>query len=170
MDLQTGDIILTSKNSIIVYFMRLFQKDTCLWGHVLVAKNDKLSWEAHWTLREVETSEVLKKHKHWKIIRKKDLTEKQKEIMCKVAPQLLGKFYSFKRIFLQLLDHIFHTDKFSGSDSNQYRQVCSSYTAWIYEMACRYKFNGVPWASCDPDDVSDDQEKNPETWLILEEK
>jgi hypothetical protein len=170
MNLQTGDIILTSKKSIIARFMGVFQKDQCIWGHILVAKDNDTAWEAHWTMREVELSEVFKKKKYWKIIRKKDLTEKQKEIMLKVAQQLLGKFYSVWRIILQLLDHIFHTDKFSGSDHNQYAQVCSSFAAWIYEISCRYKFNGIGWESCDPDDIEDDQLAHPETWEILGEK
>ena len=170
MDLQTGDIIFTSKKSIIVHFMNVFQSDPCTWGHVLVAKDSETAWEAHWVLRETNIEESLKKHKYYKIIRKKDLTEKQKEIMRKVAPQLLGRFYSIGRIILQLLDHVFHTDKFSGFDNNQYNQVCSSYGAWIYEIACRYKFNGIHWSSCDPDDISDDQEKNPDLWETLIER
>jgi len=170
MNLQAGDIILTSKKSLIVRFMGAFQKDPCVWGHVLVAKDNNTAWEAHWTMCEVELSEVFKKKKYWKIIRKKDLTEKQKEIMRKVAPQLLGRFYSVGRIILQLLDHIFHTDKFSGFDNNQYAQVCSSFAAWIYEVACRYKFNEIPWQSCDPDDIEDDQLAHPERWEVLEER
>lgn len=170
MDLQTGDIILTSKKSIIARFMGIFQKDPCVWGHVLVAKDDYTAWEAHWTMREIELSKVFKRKKYWKIIRKVDLTEKQKEIMCKVSPQLLGYPYGVSRIFLQILDHIFHTNKFSGFDDNQYNQVCSSFAAWIYEIACRYKFNGVPWQSCDPDDIEDDQLANPERWEVLEER
>lgn len=170
MGLQTGDIILTSKKSIIAHFMNLFQKDPCVWGHVLVVKDKKSAWEAHWTMRVVELSKVFKKYKYWKIIRKKDLTEKQKKIMRKVAPQLLGRFYSIGRIILQLLDHIFHTNKFSGFDTNQYNQVCSSFAAWIYEMACRYRFNGVTWQSCDPDDIEDDQIAHPETWVVISEK
>jgi len=170
MSLRTGDVILTSKKSIIARFMNWFQTDPCIWGHVLVVKDSETAWEAHWTMREVELSKVFKHYKYWKIIRKKDLTEKQKEIMRKVAPQLLGRFYSVGRIILQLLDHVFHTNKFSGFDNNQYNQVCSSYGAWIYEVSCRYKFNGVGWASCDPDDIDDDQLTYPEIWIILEEK
>lgn len=170
MDIQTGDIILTSKKSVIARFMGIFQKDPCVWGHVLVAKDNETAWEAHWTLRETNIQKILKKYKYYKIIRKKDLTEEQKEEMCEIAPQLLGRFYSVGRIILQMLDHIFHTDKFSGFDNNQYNQVCSSYTAWIYEVACRYKFNGVHWSSADPDDIEDDQLGHPEIWLVTSEK
>lgn len=170
MNIQTGDIILTSKRSVIARFMDLFQEDACVWGHILIVKDNDIAWEAHWTLREVKLSKTFKKYKHWKIIRKTDLTEGQKEIMRKVAPQLLGKFYSPGRIFLQLLDHVFSTDKFSGYNNNQYKQVCSSYAAWIYEMSCRYRFNGVHWSSADPDDIEDDQINHPESWLILKEK
>jgi hypothetical protein len=170
MDIKTGDIIFVSKNSIIVKFMNLFQKDTCIWGHVLVAKDSKDAWEAHWLLRETNIEKVLKKYKYYKIIRKKDITEKQKEIMRKVAPQVLGYPYSVGRIFLQMLDHIFRTNWFTKLDDREYVQVCSSYSAWIYEMACRYKFNGVSWQSADPDDIEDDQLNNPDMWEVLGER
>ena len=170
MDIQTGDIILTSKRSVIARFMGVFQKDPCVWGHILVAKDNETAWEAHWTLRETNVQKILKKYKYYKIIRKKDLTEEQKEEMCEIAPDLLGYTYSVGRIFLQLLDHIFHTDWFTKLDDREYAQVCSSYGAWIYKMACDYEFNGVPWQSCDPDDIEDDQLGHPETWLVTSEK
>lgn len=167
MDIQTGDIVLTSKKSIIVHFMNLFQKDPCIWGHVLIAKDDKTAWEAHWVLRETKIKKILKKYKYYKIIRKKDLTEDQKEIMREVAPQLEGYIYGVGRIFLQILDHIFRTNWFTKSDDRIYNQVCSSYVAWVYEVACRYKFNNVLWTSCDPDDIEDDQLAHPEIWEVL---
>lgn len=170
MDIQTGDIILTSKGSIIVRFMNIFQKDPCFWGHVLVAKDNEYAWEAHWTLREANIEKVLKKYKCYKIIRKKDLTEEQKEDMLETAPTLLGHPYGVGRIFLQVLDHVFHTDWFTRLDEREHAQVCSSYGAWIYEMACDYEFNGVSWQSCDPDDIEDDQLKYPERWQIMGEK
>jgi len=170
MEIQTGDIILTSKESIIVWFMNLFQKDPCLWGHVLIAKDNETAWESNYVLKESNIEKVLKKHKYYKIIRKKDLTEEQKEEMLETAPDLLGYPYGVGRIFLQVLDHIFHTDWFTRLDDREYIQVCSSYAAWIYKRACNYEFNEVPWQSCDPDDILDDQEKNPDLWKTFIEQ
>ena len=170
MDLQTGDIIFTSKKSIIVHFMNLFQSDPCIWGHVLLVKDSKTAWEAHWLLREVEIKEVLKKHKYYKVIRKNDLTEEQKQTMREIAPQVMGYPYGVSRIFLQLLDHIFHTNWFTKLDDRVYNQVCSSYVAWVYEVSCRYRFNGVLWESCDPDDIEDDQLDHPELWDVMGER
>jgi hypothetical protein len=170
MDLQTGDVILTSKDSIVVWFMNLFQKDPCFWGHVLVAKDSEDAWEANWTLRESNIERVLKKHKYYKIMRKKDLTEGQREDMRETAPELLGHPYGVGRIFLQSLDHIFHTNWFTRLDDREYVQVCSSYGAWIYKMTCDYEFNGEPWQSCDPDDIEDDQLNRPENWQVIGEK
>jgi len=168
--LQTGDIILTSYGSIIVKFMRLFQKDKVNWGHCLVVKDSSTAWEAHWRLREYSLSKFFSNKSHWRIARKKDITEAQRAIMMKVSPQLIGRFYGIDRIFLQFLDHIFKTNKFSSIDESVYNQVCSSFVAWIYEIACRYKFNSVPWMSCDPDDIEDDWEKYPDRWEIIEEQ
>lgn len=170
MDLQTGDIILTSKESIIVWFMNLFQKDPCFWGHVLTAKDNETAWESNYVLKESNIEKVLKKHKYYKILRKKDLTEEQKEEILEIAPDLLGYPYGVWRIFLQMLDHIFHTNWFTRLDDREYVQVCSSYVAWIYKKACDYTFNGVHWTSCDPDDIEDDQQLHPERWSIVSER
>jgi hypothetical protein len=172
MKLETGDILLTSKNSIVVKFMRVFQKDPVYWGHAMVAKDESTLWEASWTIREITLDEVLKKKRYYyyKVIRKKDLTDKQKELMRQVAPKLLGHFYSVGRIVLQALDEIFCTHWFTDEDTRIFSQVCSSFVAWVYEMSCRYKFNELSWASCDPDDIEDDQEKHPEIWKVVEER
>lgn len=170
MDIHTGDIILTSKKSIIVKFMNWFQKDPCIWGHVLVAKDSKTAWEAYWILKESGIEKIFKRHKQYKIIRKKDLTNQQKEMMLKIAPKLEGHFYGISRIILQMLDQIFHTNWFTTQDDRVYVQVCSSYVAWIFENSCGYKFNGIPWESCDPDDIEDDQLAHPEIWEVLVEK
>lgn len=167
LKLQTGDIILSSKESIIVKFMRLFQKDPVFWGHVFIAKDSEFAWEAGRKLQEINIKKKLDKEPYWKIIRKIDLTEEQKNIMRKVAPHLIGRSFGIFRIFLQLLDHVSGTNWFTNQSDNKYLQVCSSYVAWIYWVACGYKFNGVSWQSCDPDDIEDNQMVNPDVWEIV---
>lgn len=167
---QTGDIIFTSRRSIIVRFMRIFQKDPVYWGHVLVAKNERTAWEAGYTLREVPIPDKLDKTNHYKIVRPAFLTESCKNVMVESAPSLLGNYYSVWRIILQACDHLFHTDWFTSKNEKEKSQVCSSYAAWIYNKACGYKFNGVDWQSCDPDDIDDDVEKYPDRWSVLAER
>ena len=167
MELKTGDVIFASKGSIIVEFMRLFQTDPVFWGHVLIVKDNETAWEASVKLRETNIQKVLDHEPSWKIIRKKDITEDQKEIMRKTAPKLLGRSYGYFRIVLQIFDHVFNTNFFTSQADNKYLQVCSSYVAWIYWVACKYKFNGVPWASCDPDDIEDEQLSNPDMWEVV---
>jgi len=167
MKLQCGDIILVSKNSIIAKFMNIFQNDPCIWGHVMLVKDENTAWEAYWTLRETDIHKRLMKTKHYKIIRNKNLTNEQKEKMKKFAIKLLGKPYGVLRIILQMFDHFFGTNWFTSKANSKYLQVCSSYVAWVYWCACKYKFNNVPWMSCDPDDIEDDQLKHPERWEVL---
>lgn len=169
MILETGDIILTSKKSIIAVVMSWFQHDPVFWGHVLIAKDENTAWEAKFRLRESPIQNILDK-KQYKILRKKDLTEEQKETMRQEAPKLLGSFYSVFRIFLQLLDQIFSTDWFTNLNDRKKSQVCSSYAAWIYYKSCNYEFNGVDWESCDPDDIEDDSIDFPDRWIVLGEK
>jgi len=170
MHLETGDIIFTSKKSIITKFMNMFQKDPVFWGHVLIVKDNETAWEALYTLRESNIYKRLSETNDWKIIRKTDLTIEQKEKMRKIAPTLLGYPYGVGRIFLQILDHIFYTNWFTKRADIKYIQVCSSYAAWIYWVACRYKFNGVHWMSCEPDDIDDTQIANPNEWRVIYEK
>jgi len=167
--IETGDIIFAARKSIIVKFMSLFQSDPVYWGHVMVAKDDKTAWEANWTLQETDIGSELGS-KNYKIIRKLDLTEKQKETMRKEAVKLLGLRYGVWRIVLQMLDHIFHTNWFTSKEEHENIQVCSSYVAWVYYKSCGYRFNNCGWASCDPDDIEDDQLDHPETWEVLIEK
>lgn len=167
---QTGDIIFTSKKSIIVKFMSLFQKDPVIWGHVSVAKDDKTCWEASWRLRESSIEDQLNSSGGYKIIRKRNLTEDQKNIICAEAIKLLGLRYGVWRIVLQMFDHFFNTDWFTSKEECENIQVCSSYVAWIYDKACNYNFNGVEWQSCEPDDIEDDQLAHPEVWELLGER
>jgi hypothetical protein len=169
MELRTGDVILCSKKSIIASFMNWFQHDPVFWGHCAVAKNKSVAWEAGWQLREVLIDDLFNKG-CYKVIRKNDLTEEQKEIMRQEAPKLLGCPYGIFRILLQLLDHVFHTNWFTDHNEQETLQVCSSYAAWIYDKACGYKFNGVEWESCDPDDIDDDSLLFPERWIVLDER
>lgn len=167
MEMKTGDIIFTSKGSIIVKFMRLFQRDPVFWGHVLIVKDNETAWEASYSLQETNINEKLADEPSWKIIRNRDLAEDQKGVMRKTAPKLLGRPYGVFRIILQIFDHVFGTNWFTSRADSKYLQVCSSYVAWIYWVACGYKFNGVKWQSCDPDDIEDDQLNNPHIWKVI---
>jgi len=150
--------------------MRLFQKDPVVWGHVLIVKDENIAWEANYVLKETLLEEVFRKNRYYKIIRKVDITDDQRDIMRKTAPKLLGHPYGLGRIVLQFFDHVFHTNWFTKKADWKFLQVCSSYVAWIYWVSCRYKFNGVEWASCDPDDIEDEQLTHPEIWEVLEER
>lgn len=167
---KTGDIIFTSKRSIIVRFMRLFQSDPVYWGHVLVAKNSEVAWEAGLRLQEYSIPDKLKSTKHYKVARPLFLTEECQKIMIVEASKLVGNRYSFWRLFLCFLDKIFCTHWFTSTEEREALQVCSSYVAWIYYKSCGYLFNKVHWKSCDPDDIDNDIELNTDRWQIVEER
>lgn len=169
---KNGDIILTARNSFIVQLMRRFQLDPVIYGHALVIDADnKYALEAGWTIRATPLEKVFetKGNKYYKIVRYTELTDEQTRVMFKAMYSLMGKFYSFKRMLLQTLDHLFYTNRFTKLDKSKASQVCSSYVAWGYYVACATKFNGVPWQSCDPDDIDDHTLTNPDKWLLLEE-
>ncbi len=166
---KNGDIVLTSRNSLIVRLMRHFQSDPVIYGHALLidADND-CALEASWTIRATPLEKVFKSKKY-KIIRYTKLTEAQTQVMLKAMYGLIGELYSIKRIFLQVLDHLFYTNWFTKLDKNKDSQVCSSYVAWGFYVGCKVKFNEVPWQSCDPDDIDDEILVNPDEWILLAE-
>jgi len=152
--------------------MNFFQHDPCVWGHALVIdKENNSALEAYLSLREVSLEETFanKRHRCYKIVRYNNLTEDQAKVMIKSMRSLLGKLYNIKRIVLQLFDHIFDTNWFTRLATDRKDQVCLSYVAWGYYVACKIKFNGVEWESCDPDDIEDHVLADPETWSVIKE-
>ena len=155
-----------------VRLMRWFQSDPVIYGHALVVDAENhCALEAGWTIRATPLEKVFKirRHRYYKIVRYTKLTEAQTQAMLKAMYSLVGKIYSFKLIFLQALDHLFFTNWFTKLSKSKNSQVCSSYVAWGYYVACKIKFNGVTWQSCDPDDVDDHTLANQDEWLLLEE-
>ncbi len=169
--LLVGDIILTSKESIIVRFMRLFQKDSIKYGHVAIVENSDSILEAGYRVRRVPLDKWFKKkkNKNYKILRMAGLKEPQAIAIVWHIGKLVGQWYSVKRIFLQICDHVTGSNWFTKRDVDKKNQVCSSLVAWGFYVVLKYKFNGVHWASCEPDDIDDDSEKNVDTFVVIKE-
>lgn len=172
MILKTGDIIFTAKDSIIAKFMDLFQKDPVRWGHCLVVRDNRYAYEAKKMVSLVPLDTVFgrKTAKKYMVIRYKNLTYEHQISIIESCDSILGKLYSFKRIFLQFFDHLFNTNKFTRMDKSYESQVCSSLVAWTYWNAMKMKFNNLGWYSCEPDDIEDHYINNKEQWILVEEK
>jgi hypothetical protein len=171
MKLKTGDIMLTSRDSFIVKFMRWFQKDPVKYGHACVYVEESDSFlEAEWTIVETPYPKAMarKRYKNYVIYRYKDLTPQQAQRIVKIMRTLKGEIFSFRRLFLQMFDHIFNTNFFTKLSKNKKNQVCSSYVAWGYYSAIKIKFNNVPWSSCDPDDIDDHCSISPKWFKVME--
>ena len=122
MKFKSGDIILISRTSfldkIIRIFMNIFQKDQVVYGHALIAKNEKEGFEADWKIKISDLNHVLNNCCHYKIIRYKNLTQYQIEVMTKSLSKLIGLNYGFKRLILQIFDHIFNTNWYTKLDKS----------------------------------------------------
>lgn len=167
--LLTGDIILTSNKGPIVFVMQLLsKKDEVNWGHVLLVKDTNSAYEAtRFTIKEHELHDFFENKKYWLILRKLNLTNDHQTLIKNLAAKLLGRFYGVPRLIAMLFDNLFNTHKCSQCITTETIQVCSSYIAWVFYKAIGYKFNGVEWMSCDPDDIEDDAEKYPNEWEII---
>ncbi len=168
LELKVGDIILGSKDSFIVKFMRIFQKDPVVYGHAMVMISEDKVAEAKWRVQITPLAKILAKQHHRKIIRYKDLTDHQASLIPKRAVSLLDTRYSISRIVLQMFDHFFGTNWFSNLSKSTKSQVCSTFVAWVYYASCKIQFNDVTWRACEPDDIDDESIRNPR-WEVLEE-
>ena len=172
---QTGDIILTRSGSLygetILYFMRVFQDDPIHYSHCLIVIDENYALDTDINkLHIVKINDVLSNSRKYKVIRYNDITEEQIKKVYRLAKSLDGLPYSKKRIILQLLDHIFGTDKFTGLLKSKKDQVCSSLVAWIYHTVIKINFNGVEWYSAEPDDIDDETYLNIKKWTTIREK
>lgn len=171
MRIKAGDIILVGKKkSIILRFMRLFQKDLVKYNHVMVAKNNIEAYEAGYKIQVTEISKKLNKSDFYMIARYKNLTKVQLRLIKVVIETLIGLPYGCTRLFFQLIDHMTGTNKFTKLLTNKWNQICSSLIAYVYSISCNITFNEVEWNSCDPDDVSDHIENDTNNWLIIAKK
>lgn len=171
MKIKSGDIILVGrKKSFILGFMRLFQRDSVKYNHVMMAKNNIEAYEAGLTIRITDIKKKLEKSDFYTIARYKSLTKIQLKIIKTIIETLIGLPYGCSRLCFQLLDHIFSTNKFTKLLTSKWNQVCSSLIAYVYFVACNIEFNSVKWNSCDPDDIGDHIENNLSSWLIITKK
>lgn len=174
MKLLPADIIITTDkkslfSALILKAMRTFQRDEVNYQHAILIVDDEKCIEALTEVKYNDIEKRLKDFKRYKIIRCSLLTGERKEAVVKAAEKFLGKKYSYFRIFLQLLDHIFNTDRFTGKYKDEDDHICSSLLAWAYQKETGLKFNGINWRSCEPDDIDDASLKNPNVWdTILE--
>ena len=161
MNLKPADIIITTDkkswlSSSILAVLNFFQKDEVVYQHVMLVVDDEICIEAVNKITFSYIRDRLKDFKRFKIIRHTELTDEQRLAIVERAKTLLGQQYGYIRLFLQLLDQIFHTNLFNKKIKNPDYQICSSLVAWSYNVETDIKFNGVNWSAVEPDDIDDE--------------
>ena len=171
MKTKPADIILTHSRSwlgkAILWILRFFQHDNVNFSHILMVCHDNVGIEAGKSVLYVNLDEKLRSVQNYKVIRKKNLTEKQRLRVVKKAKKCLGQKYSVFRLCLQLCDQIFHTNWFTRRVKYR-RHICSGLVAWAYYATYKIKFNDINWRSCEPDDIDDESLNNPDLWEIID--
>lgn len=172
---ETADILLTTSKSrigrIIVWILRLFQKDPVFFNHCILAANNKFGIEAATSgIQYCDLQEKMESATAFRLIRCKSISDAKRESIVTSTRKLIGLSYGYKRLFLQLLDQVFFTNFFTRKLGDRRCQVCSSLIAWAYYTRCKIKFNGVTWQSVDPDDIDDEILINPDMWEVVAEK
>jgi len=170
MDLKPADIILTRGRNIlskmILYVLRLFQDDPVNFNHVLMVCGENLGIEADKKIRYVDLDKIFQKAAGYKIIRRIDLTDKQRKNIVKKTKFCLGQKYGYRRLVRQLFDQIFHTNWFTKNLKSK-KHICSGLIAWAYYVVCKIKFNDIGWRSVEPDDIEDCSDKRSNLWMIV---
>jgi uncharacterized protein YycO len=161
-----GDIVLANKKSLIVWFMRIFQSDPVDWGHVLIYLGNNMFIENSFPfIRIIDIDYFKKRYEHYKWFSYKNMTTEKSNELTELFESKLCKPYSYTRIILQMFDHLFNTNFFTGFLKNDDKQICSSFVAWGYNKIFGVDFNNVNWYSCDPDDI-DDHCSNNSDWVL----
>ena len=168
--MQKCDIILTHSRTffgtIVRWILNFFQSDDVRYSHVLIVENSETAVEANKTIRHTNIEKVLKSAKRYKIVRLKEITTNQQEVILKEIYENLGNDYSYWRAFLNLIDEVGDTSWFSKGAKYH---TCSSFVSYLYEVGCQIEFNKTPWYACNPDDIDDHIIDN-DNWTIVGEK
>lgn len=169
-NLKLADIILTRGrgplSKVMLWVLKHFQNDPVNFNHVLMVCEESLGIEAGKEIRCVELDKIFQKVANYKIVRRIDLTDKQREKIVKKAKLCLGQKYGYKRLLMQLFDQIFHTNWFTKNLKSK-KHICSGLVAWAYYVVCKIKFNNISWVSVEPDDIEDESLKNLNVWDII---
>lgn len=165
MEFLPADIIITTDrksrlSSAILSVLRFFQKDPVEYQHSMLVIDNSRCIEANIKVEINKLEDRFKDLKKYKVIRHLDLTEQTRQEIVGRAKIMLGKKYGFSRMFLQLLDQIFHTNYFTRRTKDEDNQICSSLIAWAYYSLAGIRFNGVDWCSVEPDDIDDESLKS----------
>jgi hypothetical protein len=164
--LKTADILLTSHNTLTVWFMRLFQRDPVNWGHAAIVENKMHIIEAKKGISRITITDWFKGRKKFKVIRLSTLTDEQAEKILSIIRPLIGQEYGAWRYVLQFFDHITGTNWFTKWHKNPDSQICSSLVAWGFFNGIELEFNNTPWYSCEPDDIEDESETNSDFTVV----
>jgi hypothetical protein len=170
-DIQCGDIVLASfKSSPILRAMKLLQPDDVTYSHILLAKEQNIVYEARTDIKEIDFSYIMNKYENIKVVSYKLITDKDKEIIKRLLKDLIGRPYSYLRLFYQLLDHLTGSTYFTSRLKDPGNQICSSLVSWIYYVLFEIKFNNKNWYSTDPDDIDDEVNKDDKLWHVVYKK
>jgi len=164
MNFKPADIIITREKSnllsnSIIAVLRFFQSDPVEYQHSMLVVNEDTCIEANLKIEMNILAERFEDLKKYKVLRHNDLTDEQRKAIVDRARTLLGKRYSFGRLFLQLLDQISGTNYFTRRVKDPDQQICSSLIAWCYDKETEIRFNKLNWSAVEPDDIDDESLK-----------
>jgi hypothetical protein len=161
---KPADIILVHDSRWLIgraikWVLNLFQKDEVYFSHALMACDERIGIEAGGfpgEIREIDLLDKLTNCNSYMILRRTDLTDGQRELIVNKARKCLGQSYGYIRLFAQLFDQAFGTNRFTRLTGHCRRHICSTFVSWSYYVICKIEFNALKWFSVEPDDFEDD--------------
>jgi hypothetical protein len=168
-NLLPGDVVLVHKPSpisrLILGVMAAFQDDPVRFSHCLLVVQDDVCVEAGTTVRLCSLGETLGKSLRWKAMRATLGSAQDRANLARYALTHEGETYGYWRLFMQFLDHVFRTRRFTEADKLDH-PICSSLIAEAYWLQFNERVNGKEWEDVDPDDFDDDVMR----WTLIAEK
>ena len=174
---KAGDVILTDSPGLFSALILFFTRRLAEWrgkrvpfSHAAIVVDPLYCVQALSTVVKTPLSERLsaKESKRYLILRPVYLSCAEREAAASVAIRQIGRPYSAWRLFLFLLDDATNTRKFAEWDTDKHSQVCSSLVAFCFKND--YKFDGVPWEACAPEDVWLDYQAHPSRYKVVSER
>lgn len=171
--IKNGDPFLTGSESFFGFAIRALlwrPHDKAPFNHVAGAIEPDKIIEALGKIAENPVTNYFSNDKKWAIvIRRKGITDEQRQQLADEAKKYVGKLYPYHKIGLQFLDNIFRLESrpFSRYLSWSKRPYCSELWAVIYYKVLGIEINGVHWKTCTPDDWFEELKNNLDKWEIV---
>lgn len=154
MELKFGDIIITEGNKFVRLFYSLFDKTIQYTHTALVISPNLIIHSSDDGIELLNFKQFTSLYNNFRILRiNKEFTKEDKQAILKRGLKRIGVKYSYLRIVLFFIQHIF---KVFFNYKNNNSHVCTTFVGFLYK-GCNMKVNNKNWNELTPIDYNKDK-------------